>query len=199
MRIAMQWNGIPSSCGTFQYGEVEDYTVSFDGSSGGDTQAPSTPTNLTASNTTQTSTNLSWNASSDNVGVTGYRVYIDGNLDGTTASTSYAVSGLSAGTTYLMEVSAIDAAGNESGRAATNVTTQSSSDTEAPSTPTNLTASGTTQTSTNLSWNASSDNVGVSRIPCLCEWQLEWNDRRHHLCRYRPDGRHHLPHGGQCL
>jgi hypothetical protein len=37
MRIAMQWNGIPSSCGTFQYGEVEDYTVSFDGSSGGDT------------------------------------------------------------------------------------------------------------------------------------------------------------------
>jgi bacillolysin len=162
MRIAMQWNGIPSSCGTFQYGEVEDYTVSFDGSSGGDTQAPSTPTNLTASNTTQTSTNLSWNASSDNVGVTGYRVYIDGNLDGTTASTSYAVSGLSAGTTYLMEVSAIDAAGNESGRAATNVTTQSSSDTEAPSTPTNLTASGTTQTSTNLSWNASSDNVGVA-------------------------------------
>jgi chitodextrinase len=162
MRIAMQWNGIPSSCGTFQYGEVEDYTVSFDGSSGGDTQAPSTPTNLTASNTTQTSTNLSWNASSDNVGVTGYRVYIDGNLDGTTASTSYAVSGLSAGTTYLMEVSAIDAAGNESGRAATNVTTQSSSDTEAPSTPTNLSASGTTQTSTNLSWNASSDNVGVT-------------------------------------
>jgi chitodextrinase len=161
MRIAMRWNSSPSSCGTFPYGEVEDYTISFDGS-GGDTQAPSTPGNLTASNTTQTSTQLSWNASTDNVGVTGYRVYVDGNLAGTTASLNYNVAGLTAGTTYNMEVSAIDAAGNESVRASINVTTPNSSDTQAPSTPGNLTASNTTQTSTQLSWNASTDNVGVT-------------------------------------
>ncbi len=172
MRIAMRWNNTPSSCGTFNYGEVEDYTVSFEGG-GGDTQAPSVPTNLSASNTTQTSTNLSWNASTDNVGVTGYHVYVDGNLEATTAGTSYAVSGLTAGTTYLMEVSAFDAAGNESGRAATNVTTQSSPDNEAPSTPTNLTASNTTQTSTGLSWNPSTDNVGVSGYRVYVDGDLE--------------------------
>ena len=95
-------------------------------------EAPSTPGNLTASNTTQTTTDLSWNASTDNVGVSGYRVFVNGGLVGTTAATNYAVSGLSAGTTYLMEVSAVDAAGNESGRAATNVTTEEGGGGEEP-------------------------------------------------------------------
>ena len=40
-----------------------------------DTTAPSTPSGLIASNTTQTSTDLAWSASTDNVAVSGYDVY----------------------------------------------------------------------------------------------------------------------------
>ena len=70
MRVSMKYNGIPTSCESFTYGEVEDYTVNITTGGGGDTQAPTTPGNLTASNTTQTTTDLSWTASTDNVGVT---------------------------------------------------------------------------------------------------------------------------------
>lgn len=93
------------------------------GGGGGDTQAPTVPTNLAASNTTQTSTDLTWTASTDNVGVTGYNVYVNGVLDGTTAGTSYSVGGLSASTTYALAVAAYDAAGNVSGQTSINVTT----------------------------------------------------------------------------
>jgi bacillolysin len=162
MRISMKWDAAQTACENFSYGEVEDYTISIS-NSGADTQAPTTPGNLTASNITETSTGLSWSASSDNVGVTGYDVYVDGNLDGSTANTSYTVNGLSASTTYNMEVVAKDAAGNTSSPASINVTTlDPPADTQAPSTPGNLSASNTTQTSTDLSWTASSDNVGVT-------------------------------------
>src|SRR5262245_60657859 len=56
---------------------------------GGDTQPPSTPTGLTASGTTSTSTNLSWGASTDNVGVTGYDVLRNGSVIATVTGTSY--------------------------------------------------------------------------------------------------------------
>ncbi|MCB0608957.1 MAG: M4 family metallopeptidase [Lewinella sp.] len=128
MRVTMKYNATPTGpCETFAYGEVEDYTIAIGGGGGPDTQAPSAPTSLSASNTTQTSTDLSWNASTDNVGVTGYNIYVDGvNVDNT-ASTSYALGGLTASTTYAIYVTAYDAAGNESGSSNTiNVTTQSS-------------------------------------------------------------------------
>ncbi|WP_030454022.1 GH12 family glycosyl hydrolase domain-containing protein [Herbidospora cretacea] len=91
-----------------------------------DTTPPSTPSNLTASGT-----NLSWNASSDNVGVAGYRIYRRQGTSGsfsqvaTSTSTSYAATGLAASTTYQFYVSAYDAAGNVSGQSNTvSVTTQ---------------------------------------------------------------------------
>lgn len=175
MRISMKWDGAQTACETFSYGEVEDYTISISGGSS-DTQAPTTPGNLTASNTTQNSTDLSWNASSDNVGVTGYDVYVNGGLDGSTAGTSYSVSGLSASTSYTMEVVAKDAAGNESNPASVNVTTlDPPADTQAPTTPGNLTASNTTQTSTDLSWNASSDNVGVTGYDVYVDGNFDGN------------------------
>jgi chitodextrinase len=128
-----------------------------------DTTAPSTPTNLTASGTTQTSTNLSWTASTDNVGVTGYNVYRGTTLLTTVTGTTYTATGLTASTAYAFTVRARDAAGNLSAASNTaNITTlANTTDTTAPSTPT-LSASGTTQTSTNLSWTASTDNVGVT-------------------------------------
>ena len=129
-----------------------------------DATAPTAPTSLTASGTTQTTTNLSWTASTDNVGVTGYDVYQGATLKGsTTTATTFAVSGLSASTAYTFSVKAKDAAGNISASSNTvNVTTLTPTDTTAPTAPTSLTASGTTETSTNLSWTASTDNIGVT-------------------------------------
>ncbi len=124
MRVSMKYNGAQTECEVFAYGEVEDYSISITSGGGGDTQAPTAPTNLTASGTTQTSTNLSWTASTDNVGVTGYSVYVDGILDGTTTNTSYAISNLVANTTYTVYVVATDAASNTSAQSNTvSVTT----------------------------------------------------------------------------
>jgi hypothetical protein len=83
---------------------------------GGDTEPPSIPQNLTASAVSSSRINLSWSASSDNVGVSGYRIYREGVNIATTTGLNYSDIGLSASTTYNYTVSAYDAAGNESGR-----------------------------------------------------------------------------------
>jgi chitodextrinase len=128
MRVSMKYNGIPTSCEAFSYGQVEDYTVSIQAAAT-DTTAPSAPTSLSASGTTQTTTNLSWTASTDNVGVTGYDVYQDAVLIGsTTTATTYAVTGLTASTTYAFTVKAKDAASNVSADSNTaNATTLANS------------------------------------------------------------------------
>jgi chitodextrinase len=90
-----------------------------------DATAPSVPGSLAASAVTASSATVSWAASTDNVGVAGYRVFRNGNQIGTTAATSYSDSGLSASTAYAYTVRAYDAAGNVSAASATlNVTTQ---------------------------------------------------------------------------
>ncbi|MDC7995056.1 GEVED domain-containing protein [Altibacter sp. HG106] len=113
LRISMKYNGIPGPCETFTYGEVEDYTVNITGG-GADTQAPSAPANLSASNVTQTTATLSWTASTDNVGVTGYEVFQGSSSLGTVTGTSTNITGLTASTTYSFRVRAFDAAGNDS-------------------------------------------------------------------------------------
>jgi streptogrisin C len=92
---------------------------------GGDTQAPTVPASLTSTGTTSSSVSLSWNASTDNVGVTGYDVYNGSALATTVPGTSATVSGLSAATAYTFTVRARDAAGNASGASnAVTATTQ---------------------------------------------------------------------------
>ncbi|WP_298542226.1 S8 family serine peptidase [uncultured Aquimarina sp.] len=123
MRVSMKYNGVPTSCESFQYGEVEDYTVTI-GASQGDTQAPTAPAGLTASNITETTLTLSWTAATDNVGVTAYDVYQGSTILGEVTSTTANVTGLTADTAYQFSVKAKDAAGNESGFSNTvNVTT----------------------------------------------------------------------------
>ncbi|GAA3777154.1 hypothetical protein GCM10022423_35660 [Flavobacterium ginsengiterrae] len=98
------------------------------GTSGsGDTTAPSTPTSLASTAKTATSITLTWNASTDNVGVTGYDVYANSALKTTVSGTTATISDLTASTAYSIYVKAKDAAGNTSASSNTiNVTTNSS-------------------------------------------------------------------------
>jgi chitodextrinase len=129
-----------------------------------DTIAPTAPTTLTASGTTTSTTNLSWTASTDDVAVTAYEVYNGTTLVATVSTTTYNVTGLTATTAYTFSVKAKDAAGNASASSnVINITTATPFvDTIAPTAPTTLAASGTTTSTTNLSWTASTDNVGVT-------------------------------------
>jgi hypothetical protein len=99
----------------------------FGGGGNNDTQAPTAPANLSASNTTQTTTDLSWTASTDNIGVTGYNIYRNGSIIAFTSATSFQATSLIASTTYSFSIKAKDAAGNISAASNTaTVTTQSS-------------------------------------------------------------------------
>ena len=96
-----------------------------------DTTPPTVPSGLTGTATGSTGIDLSWNASTDNVGVTGYRVFRDGVRVGALVGTSFADAGLSASTTYRYTVSAFDAAGNESAQSsALSVTTRAATGTD---------------------------------------------------------------------
>jgi chitodextrinase len=75
---------------------------------------------------TATSIGLRWNPASDNVGVTGYRIYRNGRRVATVTATSYTVTGLRCGTTHTIGLTAVDAAGNESNRAEATGTTRTS-------------------------------------------------------------------------
>ncbi len=80
-----------------------------------DDQSPSAPTNLVASDQTETSFKLTWTASTDNIGVTGYNVYQDGNiLMSLINGTSVVVNELTPGTDYEFYVTAMDSENNES-------------------------------------------------------------------------------------
>ncbi len=92
-----------------------------------DTLAPSKPAGLTSSNITSTSFTLSWTASTDNIGVTGYDVFQNNTLVTSVSATSAIITGLSPAASYSMTVKAKDAAGNISATSSVlNVTTSSS-------------------------------------------------------------------------
>lgn len=134
-----------------------------------DTQAPTVPTGLAAAAASTTQVNLTWAASTDNVGVTGYRVERCTGAGCTTfaqistpTTTSYGDTGLTASTSYLYRVRATDAAGNLSGYSAVVSATTQTPDTQAPTAPASLTATVASGTQITLAWTASTDNVGVT-------------------------------------
>ncbi len=127
-----------------------------------DTTAPTAPAGLTSPSKTSTSVSLSWTASTDNVGVSGYDVYRATTLAGSSTTTSFTDSGLTANTTYSYTVRARDAAGNLSMPSAALSVTTAGVDTTAPTAPAGLTSPAKTSTSVSLSWTASTDNVGVT-------------------------------------
>lgn len=79
-----------------------------------DSEVPTAPT-LTSSGQTDTTVDLSWSGATDNVGVTGYKIYKDGTLEAPLGNVStYQVTGLSPNTSYNFTITALDVAGNES-------------------------------------------------------------------------------------
>ncbi len=128
-----------------------------------DTTAPTAPGTPTFASITGTGAAVSWSASTDNVGVTGYEVYLNGAATPaatTTGATTVNLTGLTNGTTYSVTVKAKDAAGNVS--AASGAGTLKTLDTAAPSAPTGVGATNVTPTSATINWTASTDNVGVT-------------------------------------
>lgn len=133
---------------------------------GGDTQAPTAPGNLRSTGATESTVALEWDASTDNVGVTGYDVFNGATLATSVTGTSATVSGLAPDTSFTFTVKARDAANNVSPASnAITVRTQPGQppvDTQPPTAPGSLRSTATTQSSVSLTWNASTDNVGVT-------------------------------------
>jgi chitodextrinase len=131
--------------------------------SGSDTTPPSVPANLAGTAISATQINLSWTVSTDNIGVTGYKIYRNGTQVGTSAGTNYSDTGLTASTQYSYTIAAYDAAGNNSTQSSVvKVTTKAGSDTTVPTVPNNLAGTAISATQINLSWTASTDNIAVT-------------------------------------
>ena len=132
-----------------------------------DTSSPTNPTGLVASAASETGINLSWTASTDNRGVSGYRLERCQGAACTSfaeiaqpAESNFADLGAPAATTYRYRVRAIDAANNLSGYS--NIASATTLDTTAPSAPGNLEFSNVSGTDVTISYTAATDNVGIA-------------------------------------
>jgi fibronectin type 3 domain-containing protein len=130
-----------------------------------DNTRPTPPTEATAEGDSNTSIRLSWSGDTDNVKVTGYKIYR--GVSGATPTGIAAVdaspfldSGLQSNTTYCYYVLSSDKAGFASDPSPTSCFT--TPDTRAPSVPTNFSATGIEAPQISLSWSASTDGVGVA-------------------------------------
>lgn len=119
--------------------------VNFGGSNGGETPVPGiqAPTGLTSPSQTSTSISLAWAASA---GASSYEIYRNGTVVGTSTTTSYNDTGLTAGTSYTYTVAAVSSTGTKS--------SQSNS----------LSASTTGSTATYPAWSSTAVYVGGSKV-----------------------------------
>jgi chitodextrinase len=135
-----------------------------------DITVPSAPANLAGTATSSTQINLNWTASTDNIGVTGYRIERCTGSSctnfaqlATSSSPTFSNTGLLPGTTYGYRVRAADAAGNLSNYSNTvAITTLTGADTTPPSAPSGLVATASSTTQIGLTWTASTDNIAVT-------------------------------------
>jgi fibronectin type 3 domain-containing protein len=137
--------------------------------SGPDTTPPTQPGTLTATAVSGGEVDLSWGTSTDNVGVTGYQVErcqgagcTNFSQIATPGGTSYKDTSVSASTTYTYRVRATDAAANLSSYSNIATTTTPTPDTSPPTQPGTLNANAISGGEVDLSWGASTDNVGVT-------------------------------------
>lgn len=135
---------------------------------GPDITPPTVPGGLTATPSPDAVT-LTWSASADNVGVTGYEVLRDGAPLGTVTDTAYTDSAVPANEPHSWTVRAVDAASNASAEAGPVTATR---DTLAPTTPSNLRLTGVAPGAVSLAWDSSIDNVGVVRYQVLRDGEV---------------------------
>jgi hypothetical protein len=128
-----------------------------------DTQAPTAPGGLAFTQPASGQIRLTWNASTDNVGVTGYDIYANNSLLTSVAGNVLTYTDMRADSaTVSYFVRAKDAAGNVSGNSNTVTRTGQSGDTTAPTTPGTLSYTTPASGQIRLAWGASTDNVGVT-------------------------------------
>ncbi|WP_406324321.1 discoidin domain-containing protein [Streptomyces sp. NBC_01637] len=141
-----------------QLSELEIY-----GPGTGDTDPPTAPGGLAYTEPTTGQIKLTWQASTDNKGVTGYDIYADNTLLTSVAGdvTTYTDT-RPADATVAYFVRARDAAGNESANSNTVTRRADTGDTQAPTAPSGLAFTEPTTGQIKLTWQASTDNKGVT-------------------------------------
>lgn len=107
--------------GVTWFGATASSNVTVSGTQ--DTEPPSVPQNLVATSPNMSQIDLTWSPSTDNVGVSGYKIYRNGVYLTSVGGTSYSNTGLSQNTTYTYTVSAYDGSGNESAQSAPSTAT----------------------------------------------------------------------------
>lgn len=133
--------------------ESEKITITTDP----DNESPAKPEDFRITSYTSTSVNLGWTASTDNVKVTGYKVYRNGVLLSNTTNTYYTDYGIQKGVAYVYRVAAYDISGNVSEESEEGVF-----DNVPPATPEQFDVDEVTSASVTMSWSASSDNLEVA-------------------------------------
>ncbi len=124
-----------------------------------DSTPPSVPSGLTVTGLGPYGATLSWTASTDNIGVVGYGVYLDGVKQGADQAGLSKVFTLAPSTAYTLGVDAVDAAGNRSALATTSVTTPAD---VPPTAPTNLHTTSVARTTVGIAWDPATDDVAVT-------------------------------------
>jgi chitodextrinase len=141
-----------------------------------DTQAPSVPTGLTASASSATQVDLSWQASTDNVGVAGYTIYRDNAVLDTVSGSmlNYTDSTVTGSMTYTYNVDAFDAAGNYSAQSSpVSVTT--------PAIPSSMTFDVSADTYVNAAYPDSNYGTATS-------WRVDGSPDTHALLKFTVQG-----------
>lgn len=155
--------GTPYNVAVWAYSGVGNFTLTIT-EDFPDTEAPTAPANLQVTDHSASTIALSWNASADNAGVSGYRIYRNDSQVSSTSSTSFLDTNLAEATSYSYYVRAYDAAQNLSSPSATvvGVTTSTTPDTEAPTQVQNLNSTTQTSASVSLNWSPATDNIAVT-------------------------------------
>jgi fibronectin type 3 domain-containing protein len=142
----------------------------YDTAASPDTEPPSVPTGVAAVASSASQVDVTWSASTDDVAVTGYDVLRDGVVIATVAGDilAYADASVAPSTTYGYQVIASDGTNrSDPSSPAVSVTTPAIPDTEAPSAPSEVTATAVSSSLVRVAWSASTDNVGVTGYDVL--------------------------------
>ncbi len=151
------------TCGNYLTAGCSNLNLTFTQVTPADSTAPTTPPGVTAVAAGPKQVNLGWGTSTDNTAVAGYAVYRNGTQIARTQALSF-IDAVPAGTAYSYTVAAYDYKNNLSSQSsAVDVTTPTSSDTTAPSGPTNVQFAAQDAHSVTVRWSPATDNVGVTR------------------------------------